>query len=183
LDQDNITCDKTVDDPTNTGEFCAPENINIDNPNDGDKFVVGVNHYANHGGTSQARPHVNLYCNGERVLSVGFNPVTSQTMPLLQTPGDDQSGDLWTVGTIQAHVSGGTLSSCDVTTTPSHHADQVLDGVTTPTSAGNQLCVDTTMSSAQPPFNYRNHNFIENAGLQGGTAGGIPASAAAFCKH
>jgi hypothetical protein len=183
LDQDNITCDKGVDDPTNTGSFCAPENINIDNPNDGDKFVVGVNHYANHGGTSQARPHVNLYCNGERVLSVGYNPVTGQTMPLLQTPGDDQTGDLWTVGTIVAHVSGGMLSSCDVATTPSHHADQVLDGVTSPTSAGNQLCVDTTMSSAQPPFNYTNHNFIENVGLQGGTAGGIPANAAAFCKH
>jgi hypothetical protein len=183
LDQDNITCDKTVVDPTNTIQFCAPENVNLDNPGDGESFVVGVNHYANHGGTSNAHPHVNLYCNGERVLSVGINPLTSQTFPLMIKGGEDTTGDLWTVGTVLAHVSGGQLTSCDVTTTPSHHADQMRDGVTTPTTGGNQLCVDSTVSHANPAFNYKTHEFIENVPLQGGAAGGFPANAGAFCKH
>jgi hypothetical protein len=183
LDQDNISCDKTVDDPTNTAEFCAPENVNLDNPKDGERFVVGVNDFGNHGGTFDAHCHVNLYCNGARVLSVGINPVTGQTMPVLNNPGLDLYGDIWTVGTITAHVTGGTLTSCDVVTTPSHHADQVRDGVTNPKTAGNQLCVDSTRSNANPAFNYKNHKFIENVPLQGGVAGHIPATAPAFCKH
>jgi hypothetical protein len=183
LDQDNITCDKTIDDPTNTLLFCAPENINLDDPGDGQSFVVGVNHYANHGGTSNARPHVNLYCNGERVLSVGINPVTGQTLPVMNHGGQDTSGDLWTVGTVKAHVGNGQLTTCDVTTTPSHHADQVRDGVTNPKTDGNQLCVDSTRSNASPAYNYNTHQFIENVPLQGGAAGGFPASATAFCKH
>jgi hypothetical protein len=193
LDKDNIQCDKTVDDPTInnsgalSGEFCGPENINLDNPKDGDAFAVEVNHYSNSSGPPQAHPHVNLYCNGARVLSVGYDPLTGQTAyPLLQTDGSDDSGDYWEVGQIKAHVMGGQLTSCDVTTVPSHHADQVLDGPTTATptgSAGNQLCVDTTVSQANPPFNYTNHAFLENTALQGGRAGGRPASAAAFCKH
>jgi hypothetical protein len=183
LDQDNITCDKSVDDPTNTILFCAPENINLDNPGDGQSFVVGVNHYANHGGTSNAHPHVNLYCNGERILSAGANPVTGETFPFMNKGGQDTSGDLWTVGTVKAHVSNGQLTSCDVATIPSHHADQVRDGVTSPNTGGNQLCVDSTKSSANPAFNYKTHEFIENVALQGGAAGGFPATAAAFCKH
>jgi hypothetical protein len=191
LDKDNIECDKTIDDPTAygnpnamTGEFCGPENINLDNPKDGDAFVVGVNHYLNHGGTSDAKPHVNLYCNGERILSVGYDPVTGQTSnPLLNTPGGDSSGDYWAVATIKAHVSGGQLASCDVATVPSHHADQTRDGMTTPNTAGNQLCVDSTMSNANPAFPYMNHAFIENTPLQPGNQGDIPATAAGFCKH
>jgi hypothetical protein len=127
---------------------------------------------------------VNLYCNGDRVLSAGYNPVTGQTaFPLLKQGGGDQTGDIWTVGTITAHVTGGMLSSCDVATTPSHHADQARDGVTNPTTVGNQICVDSVASNANPRFNYGNHSFIENVALQGGRAGAIPATAAGFCKH
>ena len=47
-----------------------------------------MNHYDNNSGTSSAKPHVNVYCNGARVLSVGYNPATGQTQfPLLNTPG------------------------------------------------------------------------------------------------
>jgi hypothetical protein len=184
LDLDNITCDKGVDDPTNILEFCAPENINLDNPQDGESFAIGVNHYGNNAGTPRAHPHVNLYCNGERVLSVGYNPVTGQTaFPLLTRQGDDTHGDLWSVATITAHVTNGQLTSCDVATVPSHHADQTRDGVTNPPTNGNQLCVDSTASNANPPYNYRKRQFIENQPLQGGVNGGIPAAAAGFCKH
>jgi hypothetical protein len=36
------------------------------------------------------------------------------------------------VGTITAHVTGGTLTSCDVATIPSHHADQTRESPTAP---------------------------------------------------
>jgi hypothetical protein len=199
LDKDNIACDKTIDDPTVNGdllaaqqEFCGPENINLDNPKDKDTFVVGVNYYSNTIGPSLAHPHVNLYCNGARVLSVGFNPLTGQTnYPALVKDGFDTTGDYWAVGTITAHVStmNGTpqVASCDVATVPSHHADQTRDGTTNPNTQGNQLCVDSIMSAANPRFNYVSHQFIENqavqGGAQGGPNGGIPAAAAGFCKH
>jgi hypothetical protein len=194
LDKDNIECDKTVDDPTVIGdpllvsngqhEFCGPENINLDNPKDGDAFVVGVNHYLNHGGSSNAHPHVNLYCDGERVLSAGYNPLTGQTAnPLLTQGGFDYAGDFWMVGTIKAHVTGGKLTSCDVATIPSHHADQTRDGVTNPTTTGNDVCVESTTSNANPAYSYTGHAFIEHQALQGGTNGAIPAMAAGFCKH
>jgi hypothetical protein len=181
LDQDNISCDKTVDDPTNP-TFCASENVNMDNPNDGDSFVVGVNHYGNTAGTSDAHPHVDLYCNGERVLSVGYNPVTGQkSFPLLNTPGSDSTGDVWSVGTIKAHVSAGQVTACDVATVPSHHADQTRDGVTTPATNGNQLCVDSMGTGAPTP--YSNHDFVEPTAVQTGATGSLPTSAPGFCKH
>jgi hypothetical protein len=189
LDKDNIECDKTIDDPAVDvsaagNEFCGPENINLDNPNDGDAFVVGVNHFGNTMGPSEAHPHVNLYCNGARVLSAGYNPLTGQVRnPLLNIGGADLTGDLWEVATITVHVSSGQVTSCDVVTVPSHHADQTRDGVTNPTTQGNQVCVDSTMDNANPRFRYTNHAFIENQGLQGGRNGGIPATAAGFCKH
>ncbi len=190
LDKDNVTCDKTITDPTaqgtmvGTNVFCGPENINLDNPNDGDAFAVAVNHYNNHGGTPDARVHVNLYCNGERVLSAGYDPLTGQTTnPLLNNPGQDASGDYWEVGTITVHAADAGSITCDVATVPSNHADQARDGVTSPTSLGNELCVDSTASQANPAYNYKSHAFVEHQPLQGGTNGGIAATAAGFCKH
>jgi hypothetical protein len=187
LDKDDVMCDRSIDDPTATGQnqFCGPENINLDNPRDGDAFVIGVNEYwGNTLASPKAHPHVNLYCNGERVLSAGYNPLTGQTQyPLLDIGGSDMTGDYWAVGTIKAHVSAGQLTSCDVTTVPSHHADQTRDGVTAPTSKGNDVCVDSTMSAANPAYSYTSHAFLEHQALQGGTNGGIPATAAGFCKH
>src|SRR6185503_12644400 len=55
LDVDNIDCDPKIADPMNDGSgviggyFCSPENINLDNPKDGDKFAVGVQFYSNGG--------------------------------------------------------------------------------------------------------------------------------------
>jgi hypothetical protein len=177
LDQDNISCDKGVLDPSSP-DFCGPENINLDNPTDGQSFVVGVNHYANHGGTANAKPHVNLYCNGERVVSVGYNPATGQTQfPLLSTPGRDAIGDFWTVATIQARVTGGTLSSCQVTTIPSRRANAALDGPPTTGMTGNDKCVDhytgTTLT----------RNFVDANTGQGLPAGALPMTAAQWCKH
>jgi hypothetical protein len=185
LDRDNISCDTTVDDPTNAADFCGPENINLDNPHDGDTFVVGVNHYGNHGGTSAAKPHVNVYCNGQRVLSVGFNPATGQQYPVLDTEGSDSSGDFWTAALVTAHLSAGQLSSCDVSPVPSHHADPTRDGPAASSGAGNSMCVDSTQNQTPAPntYSYQSHVWVEPSPAQGGTHGAIPTSPAQWCKH
>ncbi len=185
LDRDNITCDPSLTDP-NDLDFCGPENINLDNPKDNDSFVVGVNHYGSHttlGGTKNARPHVNLYCNGERVISLGYNPATSTTWPLLKIPGSDATGDFWTAATVTAHVTGGNLGSCTVSTVPSHHADQSRDGPAAASAAGNNLCVDSQTNQSSPTSNYTSHKFIDFPTLQGGAAGTVPSSPANYCKH
>lgn len=173
LDRDNVRCDRTITNPTDMN-FCGPENINLDNPNNGDRFVVGVNHYGNSRGTPNARPHVNLYCNGERVLSVGYNPATGQTsFPLLNTAGAMSSGDFWTVATIKTNVSGGAITSCDITPIPSRVADIVRDGPANMGGTGNGICVD---------HGYSSKRFAENAG-QGVASGSQPMSANQWCKH
>ena len=177
LDKDNITCDKGVTDPTSAA-FCGPENINLDNPKDGDAFVVAVNHYANHGGTSNAKTHVNLYCNGQRVISVGYNPVTGQNnFPVLQTPGNDSTGDYWIAATLRAHVAGGQITTCDVATIPSHNPDPNRDG------PGNGVCVESTQNASTPSFSYTNHQFVENTALQSVPNGSLPATSPEWCKH
>jgi hypothetical protein len=137
LDRDLIDCDRSVTNPndsTSFGGYCGPENINIDLPVDGDKFAVAVKYY---GGTPASRTHVNIYCNGVRVVSTGYNPVNGNDFPKLLQEGGDSTGDMWKVGMITAHVSGGMLTSCDVTTTQSQLPHVASDG-------SNAYCVDST---------------------------------------
>jgi hypothetical protein len=187
LDIDNVGCDRTQQDPTFGGSpvlnngFCGPENINLDNPNNADTFVIGVNHYA--GG--QARPHVNVYCNGRRVLSVGYNPATMQQWPLLINAGGEDNGDFWTAATVKANVTNGMLTSCDVTPIPSRHADPTRDGPAAMPGAGNGSCVDSKMNQTPAPnqFSFTTRRFIDNSTVQGGAVGSRPTTPANWCKH
>jgi hypothetical protein len=184
LDRDNISCSRTQADPIGItgGLFCGPENINLDNPRNGDKFLIGVNHY---GGAPATKPHVNIYCNGQRVLSVGYNPATGQTMfPVLRQPGGDSTGDFWNVAMVTTNVTGGNLTSCDVATIPSHHADPTRDGAGASASDGTGICVESRMNGSTPPFSYTSHRFVDTGSAQTGLAQGAqPATAADFCKH
>lgn len=173
LDRDNISCTRTETNPTDV-DFCGPENINLDNPRNNDRFVVGINHYGA-SGAAAAKPHVNLYCNGERVLSVGYNPATGQTaFPLLNTPGQDATGDFWTVATVKARVNASNqLTGCDIDIIPSRRSDPVRDGPGGP-GGGNNVCVD---------HGYRSKAFVETATGQGLTPGAQPQTAAQWCKH
>jgi hypothetical protein len=170
LDRDNITCDPSITDPSNTGSFCGPENINLDNPKNGDAFVVSVNHYNNTSGSSRAHTHANIYCNGARVVSSGYNPLTAgsaATGPLLVSGGGDLTGDIWEVATVKWNT--GNPLGCDITTVPSASPDAVRDG-----TANKSVCVDS--ATAPAPTVYTNHKFIE-------ATGAIPTTAAGFCKH
>jgi len=162
-------------DPQATG-FCSSENINLDVPKDGDRFVVGVNYFT---GTTVVHPHVNIYCNGQRVLSSGYNPVAGQNaFPAFRSAGRDDSGDFWTVATVTAHVQSGTLTTCDVAPVSARTADPASDG-----AAGSKTayCVDSAFSAAK--FDYTSHAFINAGSGQTGTPGGVPASVDQWCKH
>jgi hypothetical protein len=126
---------------------------------------------------------VNVYCNGARVLSVGYNPATGAAWPVLTTDGADSTGDVWSVARVTTHVAGGMISSCDVETVPSHHADQTRDGPAASASAGNALCVDSTLNHSMPVFSYATHKFVDTGSAQGAAAGSLPTAPAGFCKH
>jgi len=49
----------------------VPENINLDNPNDGDQFRVLVHYF---GGWVTTHPVVNVYCDGSRLATYGVSP-------------------------------------------------------------------------------------------------------------
>ncbi len=49
-----------------------PENINLDNPEDGDEFRVLVHYYPSWGTTTH--PVINLYCSGDRLATYGLSP-------------------------------------------------------------------------------------------------------------
>jgi hypothetical protein len=145
LDQDNVVCDPLIADPMNKDDifgdgFCSPENINLDNPKDGDRFAVGVQYYGkgDTAGTMQAKPHVNIYCNGERRLAFGYDPTSTpiNNFPALLDDGTDDHGDMWEVATIQAKVAAGALTDCIITPVHSKTPKPTKDG-------SKDVCVDT----------------------------------------
>ena len=46
-----------------------------------------------------------MYCNGKRVVSAGYDPISGQQFPVLQTSGGN-SGDMWKFGVVS--VANGT---------------------------------------------------------------------------
>jgi hypothetical protein len=175
LDVDNIFCDPAEADPLKGGDdvegFCTPENINLDNPKDGERFVVGVHYYDNIIGSNLPHPHVNIYCNGERRLAFGFDPTAlpPKTFPRLLKPGLERSGDMWEVATVEARVNAaGALEDCLLTPVHSKVPRPDRDGST-------DMCVDT---------NPRNSPTLNGADRwQFNAAGTYPATAAEFCWH
>ncbi len=169
LDQDNITCDTSIDDPnaanTGLGDFCGAENINLDNPNDGDRFAVGLHAF---GISGEVRSHLNIYCNGERRLSLGYDAASGQQFPVAQISGGDQSGDFWQAVVVEAVVDGsGVMTDCIISPITSTTPNPQTDGST-------DFCVDrdpqggTTTGSSEWLFV---------------SGGGFPANADAMCWH
>ncbi len=86
----------------------VPENINVDAPNEGDRFRVMVQNFT---GTI-ARPVVNVYCGGRRVASYGVAPDTVASFA--GTSGYGGIGAMWRVADVTTHVDASGLTTCDV---------------------------------------------------------------------
>jgi hypothetical protein len=159
------TCDPSVSNPYQTGDdfsggFCGPENVNVDAPTTASTYAVAVKYY---GGSAPSRAHVNVYCNGARVLSTGFNPVTGVNYPELRTSGGDTDGDMWKVGLVGITGSGASMV-CNVQPSVAKNPVPATDGPT-------GFCVDTTATNGA------------NSVLYLASSGGVPADANALCFH
>ncbi len=132
LDRDNISCMPNQSDPNSypliLGQYCGPENINLDNPNAGDRFLVGAQCYDCVGSTHAANhPHVNVYCNGNRVLSSGYDPTQpGPYFPALVANGADSSGSLWSAAIVQ--WTGDPANPCQILPVPSQTPNPSTDG-------------------------------------------------------
>jgi hypothetical protein len=93
LDVDVINCNPAVTDPTDYG-FCAPENINVDNPPVGQPFRILVNYYSQHLYSGVTNAVVNVYCGG--VLRASFGP-----QELVNGAGYGATNDNWIVADVQ----------------------------------------------------------------------------------
>lgn len=167
LDRDLISA--TCGTNPNDQNFCGSENINIDAPEDGDVFAVELVHF---GGAKGGLAHINLYCNGERVLSSGYDPTATPASPypLLDDSGGNTGGDIWKMGLIAAHVKNGVLS-CDVQPTKSAVAYPSGEGPVSTPNAPGAYCVDNSDRNGQ------------NAGSYLTPLGIIPHKAQDLCFH
>ncbi len=90
----------------------VPENINIDNPNDGDTFRVMVHAYNfTRRAPAVTHPVVIIYCGGVQVLRLGDPPS--------QVPIDDDGtacmGDTWRVADVTTRIDSTTgATTCDI---------------------------------------------------------------------
>jgi hypothetical protein len=101
LDVDVISCDPAVTDPRSSS-FCAPENINIDDPPLGEPYRIWVNYYSQHEHVGPTHPSVNVYCWGELRGSFGTND------DVVLMHGDPETSarehDSWTVADVVFEV-------------------------------------------------------------------------------
>lgn len=170
LDSDNIQCAKNILDPNNTGGllgigFCAAENINLDQPKDGERFAVATHAYSI---TGTVKPHVNIYCNGVRRLSLGHDPTSGQDYPQLRVSGADTGGDFWEAAIVRAIADGsGNLTDCAIEPVPSDNFKVNKDG-------SPNYCVDTD------PQNGGGATASDWLFMPGG---GYPQNAADLCWH
>ncbi|MBK8170792.1 MAG: hypothetical protein IPK60_10690 [Sandaracinaceae bacterium] len=98
-----------IDNVIETSSY-VPENINVDNPADGDTFRVMVHHFS---ADRLVHPLVNIYCGGALEATYGAAPDRLTTF----SHGDgDGGGDMWRVADITMSVdSSGTTTGCAVT--------------------------------------------------------------------
>lgn len=67
-------CSASVTDP-NLDAFCAPENINVDNPIMGMPYRVNVNYYSDSGHPGPTNVAINIYCGGALRAHFGTDPL------------------------------------------------------------------------------------------------------------
>jgi hypothetical protein len=160
-------CDPTVTNPNggglfSSGPFCGPENINVDHPMNNDRFAVGLRFYNQVAGVN-VHAHVDVYCDGARVLASGYDPTTGADFPQLLASGGDSAGDMWKVGILTTQVTGAGLT-CAVETTQSFTPDPMRDG-------SSAYCVDNSDLDGAV-----SQELLTSSGAE-------PANAGALCYH
>jgi hypothetical protein len=99
LDLDNIAI----------GTEYRPENINVDNPANGDMFRIMVNHFS---GDRLTHPLVTVYCGGEIVGTFGAPP---DLVTDFDTGSGDGGADMWRVADVTMMVDAmGTTTGCEI---------------------------------------------------------------------
>jgi hypothetical protein len=87
----------------------VPENINVDDPRDGETFRIMVQNFSGR----LSRPLVNVYCGGRRVATYGEAPNTVQDFEGL--PGMVSVGAMWRVADVAVRVDAANRTTgCDV---------------------------------------------------------------------
>jgi hypothetical protein len=107
------TCRNPRLDIDNINRVGVPENINIDNPNDGDTFRVMVHYFGFSGGGSAraTQPIVALYCGGVLASRLGEAP----DVVTLRDAGGACQGDTWRVADVTIALNPETgATTCSV---------------------------------------------------------------------
>ncbi len=88
-----------------------PENINLDNPNDGDMFRIMVHEYSKSSGVGDTLPEVRIYCGGVLSAELGVAP---DTAPMTQGRTNCR-GDTWRVADVTISLDPETgVASCEI---------------------------------------------------------------------
>jgi hypothetical protein len=111
LDVDVIQCDPAITDPTNP-QFCAPENINVDDPQPGDTYRIMVHYFNDWGFDGDTHPEVNVYCFGDRRGSFGSDPFITLDYGPEDVPGREH--DIWVVADVQFYIDACGRQQCRI---------------------------------------------------------------------
>jgi len=106
LDVDIISCTTGVTDPTDPA-FCAPENINIDNPPPYRPMRILVNYYSAHSFTGVTNASVNIYCGGELRATLGQHALSYGG-----SYGEDN--DSWLAADVQFYETTCGMLGCEI---------------------------------------------------------------------
>jgi len=104
LDVDMIYCTTGETDPI-SATFCAPENINVDNPPLGQPMRILVNYYSAHSFAGTTNASINVYCGGALRATLGPQPLTVS---------GGSTGDNWLVADVMFYENACGTVECEV---------------------------------------------------------------------
>jgi hypothetical protein len=119
----NAMCPNPRQDIDNIDTVGRPENVDIDNPKNGDSFRAMVHYYGQDGSTTTTKveehPIVNVYCGGKLKATYGQAPNPLGPCPgaaCFNTGSGWASGLMWRVADVKAIVdASGNTTDCTVT--------------------------------------------------------------------
>ena len=106
LDVDMIYCESAVTDPMDLA-FCAPENINVDNPPLLEPMRIMVNYFSEHGFTGTTNAAVNIFCGGGIRATLGPQPLTRGS-------ATGEGNDVWLVADVMFYETECGQIECEV---------------------------------------------------------------------